>query len=119
MNAGFFSLWLAFVAAILLLSVASLGLGIWTIVDAARRPDYQYQVSGQSKVLWIVLPAAGFASCQLVTLVAAGIYLLNIRKKLDAVAPPPGWGALPYPGFAPYPPPSPTGDWPPAPPSPF
>ncbi len=103
MSAGFFGLWLAFVGAILLFSVASLGLGIWTIVDAARRPDYQYQVSGQSKVLWIVLPVAGFASCPLVTLVVAGIYLLNIRKKLDAVAPPP----------------SPKSDWPPAPPSPF
>ena len=35
------------------IAVASLGFWIWSIVDAARRPDQQWTAAGQSKGLWL------------------------------------------------------------------
>lgn len=106
---------LLFYLVVLLLVFGSIGLAIWAIVDAARRPDWQFEATGQNKVLWIVLPAAGAAMCQLVSLVSALIYLLSIRKKLDAAVPPP-YGYQP--GYLP-PGPVPPGPYNAAPPGPY
>jgi hypothetical protein len=58
-------------------------LAIWTLVDAARRPDWQFRASGQSKVLWIVLPIVGMLVCQFVAIVAFVIYLTSVRPRLE------------------------------------
>lgn len=92
---GLFAAWMAFVVVLSVLGLVALGLCIWNIVDAARRPDYQFEQSGQSKVLWILLPVLGIAVCQLIGVVAPIIYFTSIRKKLDAVPPMP---VGPYPG---------------------
>ena len=85
-----------------MVGVASIGLCIWTIVDAARRPDYVFEASGQNKMTWIVLAAVGVTTCQLMGLVVAIIYLTSVRKKLDAAPVPAGWPGYPptvgYPG---------------------
>jgi hypothetical protein len=64
-----------------------LGVPIWAIVDAARRPKWQYQATGQSKVLWIVLPAVGLFLCGPVSVVAAIVYFASVRPKLARAQP--------------------------------
>jgi hypothetical protein len=78
--AGFF---LAF--AVLWLVVFAMGIGalvftIVCVVDMAKRPDWQWKLSGQEKVLWIVLVV-------LVNVLAiiSFIYWFSIRPKLIAV----------------------------------
>jgi hypothetical protein len=101
---GFIFLWFLLIALIL----ATLALSIWMIIDAAQRPDWQFQVTGQNKILWIVLGVVGIAVCQLAGLIAAPIYLLSVRKRLNAAVAP-TYGAYPYgygagpPGYPPTP----------------
>jgi hypothetical protein len=64
------------------ISFMFLALPIWAIVDAARRPDWQYDVTGQSKTLWIVLPAVGLFVCVPGAIVAAIVYFASVRPKL-------------------------------------
>lgn len=103
---AFFGVYILFWLVLMAIIVASYGVGIWTIADAARRPEYQFAATGQSKELWIVLPAIGLVICQPVAFVAGLIYLLSVRKKLMAVpVPPPGWfayGQPHHPGYSPY-----------------
>lgn len=106
-----------FIVVLLLFVVGVYVLGIWMIVDAARRPDWQFQMSGQNKVLWIVLGAVGITVCGLVPWIAGPVYFLSVRKKLDAVAanappmvnpmPPMPYGGYTY-GYG-YPAPGPYG----------
>ena len=65
----------------MLLSLASLGLVIWGIVDAAQRPDAAWQQAGQNKTLWIVLQAVGLLFC--VGGIFAVIYLAAVRPQVD------------------------------------
>ncbi len=51
-------------------------LPIFGIVDAARRPQSQWERLGQSKGLWIVLQL-------LLGIVGAAIYFAVIRRRLD------------------------------------
>lgn len=106
----FFALWFGFFGLLALMAIAAVGLGIWTIVDVSQRPDWQFTMSGQNKVLWIVLAAVGIMVCQPLGVVANCIYLVSVRKTLDAV-PVPSYGAMPYT-------PGPPAPWPPPPPSP-
>jgi len=96
---GLFVLWLTFLVAASLVAVAAVGLSVWTLVDASRRPDQQFAAAGVDRTQWIVLASVGLAVCQPVGLVVAIIYLTSIRRRLDAVA----WSGWP---------PSPAG-WPP------
>jgi hypothetical protein len=74
-----------------LLPLAALGVIIWGVVDAAGRPDWAWQRTGDNKTLWIVLQALGFFFC-LVGVIFAIIYLLSIRPKLQrAEQGLPGW----------------------------
>ena len=100
---------------VLFLFVAGLGiLGlvgmIVSLVDMAKRPDWQWKMAGQEKVLWIVLVILvnAFAIVSL-------IYWYSIRPKLIAVEQaasagqfgpgyqtPGGWQpGIPYPGSVP------------------
>ena len=85
---GLFVLWLTFLVAASLVAVAAVGLSVWTLVDASRRPDQQFAAAGVDRTQWIVLASVGLAVCQPVGLVVAIIYLTSIRRRLDAVAQP-------------------------------
>lgn len=78
---------------------------IWGLIDAATRPDWLYQRTGSSKVLWIVLIVV-------LGIIGSAIYLLAIRPKLvaaqgpsrtitwDLTNPPPPVGS--YPSYGPH-----------------
>ena len=60
--------------------IGSLVMFIVAIVDIVKRPDWQWKLSGQEKILWLLVVI-------LVNILAipALIYWFNIRKKLIAV----------------------------------
>jgi hypothetical protein len=64
------------------LALATVGITVWGIVDAATRPEQAWQAAGQNKTLWIVLQAAGLIAMAPVGLVLALVYLLAIRPKV-------------------------------------
>lgn len=68
---------------IVLLLLGSVVLPLWGLVDAARRPDGQFQAAGQNKTLWIVLNALGLLVWGFGAVVAL-VYLLVIRPKVAA-----------------------------------
>jgi Protein of unknown function (DUF2510) len=61
--------------------IGSLVMMIVALVDIVRRPEWQWKLAGQEKVLWVLLVI-------LINILAipALIYWFNIRKKLIAVA---------------------------------
>jgi hypothetical protein len=85
------------------IGIGSLVMMIVALVDIVRRPDWQWRMAGQEKVLWILLVI-------LVNFLAIPslIYWFNIRKKLQAVeagaaAGRYGPGHLTYAGWEPVP----------------
>ena len=68
-----FALWFAVV-------IGTVVMMIIAIVDIVKRPDWQWKVAGQEKILWLLLVI-------LVNFLAIPslIYWFNIRKKLKAV----------------------------------
>ena len=85
-------------------AIASLVMMIVALVDIVRRPEWQWKLAGQEKVLWILLVI-------LVNILAvpALIYWFSIRTKLIAVeqaaaAGRYGPGRMTYSGWAPVPP---------------
>lgn len=63
---------------------ATLVLPILALIDAARRPQAQWQAAGQRQAVWIILNAVAVVLCGLGWIIAA-VYLLLIRPKLAAV----------------------------------
>jgi Protein of unknown function (DUF2510) len=96
-----------FAALIFAAVIGSIVLFVVALVDMVRRPEWQWKVAGQEKVLWIVLVCVvNFLG------IVALIYWFNIRPQLVAVeraGPPPWVGA--YPGGWPPPPPPPGAGW--------
>ncbi len=80
--------------------LAGIVLPVWAFVDIVRRPDEQWQQSGQNKLFWILLIVLTLLACAAGWIVPT-IYLIMIRPKLDAVAtaelprPPPVPGTAP------------------------
>jgi hypothetical protein len=114
----------------IILGLASLGVVIWGVIDAASRPDWAWNQSGQSKGLWIALPIVFLILCGVVGGILAVVYLTSIRPQVMAAegrgggpyggssygSPPGGYGAPPpgsYGSPAP-PPPPPSSPGPPA-----
>jgi hypothetical protein len=64
----------------LLFGLATLAVTIWGIVDAASRPDWAWQRSGQNKVLWVVLQVVGIFVC--LGWVLSIVYLAAIRPQV-------------------------------------
>ncbi len=66
------------------LVVVGMVLCIFGIVDAARRPVWAWQASGQNKSLWLVLNVVGvvFGLIFLGAVIIGPIYLLAIRPKV-------------------------------------
>lgn len=76
---GFAILW----GGIALVSVGSLVFAIFCIVDIVRRPDWQWRLAGQEKILWLLLVILINFMC--LPLVMSLIYWFAIRSKLVAV----------------------------------
>jgi hypothetical protein len=106
------------------LGLASLGVVIWSVVDAAQRPDWAWTQSGQNKGLWIALPIVFLILCGVVGGILGLVYLLSIRPQVMAAegrggpyggggygSPPGGYGSPPG-GYG-SPPPGPYGGPPP------
>jgi hypothetical protein len=101
------------------LGLASLGVVIWSVVDAASRPDWAWSQSGQNKGLWIALPIVFLILCGVVGGILGLVYLLSIRPQVMAAegrggpysggygSPPGGYGSPPG-GYG-SPPPGPYG----------
>jgi hypothetical protein len=90
---------------VVLFGIVPVVLPIWGIADAASRPEWAWQQSGQNKVLWVVLQAVATLLC--LGWVLAIVYLAAIRPQVarlqQAPPQPPGPGG-------------PAGGWPPPPP---
>jgi hypothetical protein len=108
------AVWLAVWVLIMALVVAGVAVGLWAAIDAGRRPDHQFVISGENKTLWIVLPLACLGACQPAAVVAGLVYLIKIRPRLEAVPVAPLWPVPPWPP----PPAGPGFAWSPPPPAP-
>lgn len=62
--------------------LTGLPLVMWGIIDAASRPDWAWQQAGQTKLLWILLPAITFMALGCVAIPVSLVYLLTIRPKV-------------------------------------
>lgn len=105
------------------LALVGVGVCIFVLVDATRRPDWVWPATGQSKALWITLGVLGIfpgCCCGLAGIAIGAIYLAAIRPKLEATTssgyggpgygPPPGaYGPGQPPGSGYGPPPGPFG----------
>lgn len=90
------------------IAIGSLVMLIVALVDIVRRPDWEWKLAGQEKVLWLLLVI-------LINVLAIPslIYWFNIRKKLKAVeaaaaAGQYGPGHMTYAGWEPFPAPQPN-----------
>jgi hypothetical protein len=68
------------------IALAFFGFWVWSIVDAARRPDDQWAAAGQSKPLWLVIiVAVGVLGCGALAWVGSLLYVLIPRPALKRV----------------------------------
>ena len=69
-----------FIVLVIAISIGSLVFLILALVDIVKRPDWQWKLAGQEKILWLLLVI-------LINFLAIPslIYWFNIRKKLQAV----------------------------------
>lgn len=75
------------------IALAILGLWIWCIVDAARRPDAEWSAAGQSKGLWLaIIIGVGVLGCGSFGWVGSLLYVLiplPALRSARATPPPP------------------------------
>jgi len=91
--------------------IGSLVMLVVALVDIVKRPDWQWKLAGQEKVLWILL-----VILVNVFAIPALIYWFSIRKKLigvehAAAAGAYGPGHVTYSGWEPSPPPAAPPGW--------
>jgi len=72
-----------FLITFFILLPVSFGLVLWTIIDAASKPDEAFRRAGQSKTLWIILPIAGLFLLGFVGGMLAFVYLVVIRSRVN------------------------------------
>lgn len=68
-----------------LVALASLGISIWAIVDAAQRPSGAFAAAGSNKAMWIALIAVGWFLTGVVGLILACVYLGSIRPRVRSI----------------------------------
>lgn len=66
-------------------SLVSLGLPVWAIIDAMGYPDTLWAAVGRGKTVWVVFIAIGTFLCLPIGVIAAVGYLAMIRPRLDEV----------------------------------
>ena len=74
LGAGF----VIFVLLVLVIGVGSMVLWVWSLIDVATRPDWQFDRARSNKVLWIVLIVV-------LGVVGSIVYLLCVRPRLISV----------------------------------
>lgn len=80
-----FSLW-SVVGALLLACLAAIPIGVslWALLDAARRPRWAWALSGRRQVVWMAVIMFGVLSV-VGGLLISGWYLLKVRPALARV----------------------------------
>lgn len=68
------------------LALLTLALVLWTVIDVARRP--RWQLTGGQKAMWIIGSIVGWVLVWPIAAVTALIYLLVLRRRLNALTPP-------------------------------
>jgi hypothetical protein len=110
---------------VFLLSIGALVLGIYTVADASRYPDWAFRRAGSTRIMWIVLPIVFIFVCGLGAVIMGLVWITSKRAQVEAAmisagypsprgAQPP-WPGPPPAGGAPPPPPPPPSDRPPPP----
>ena len=61
---------------VLVFGVAGFAFWVWSLVDAIQRPDAEWELTGQSKLLWILVLI-------FVGIIGSFIYLLVARPSLE------------------------------------
>lgn len=93
---------LYFSPAFVVIGLVALAFGIFTIVDMAKRPTWQWQRAGSNKTLWLVLEVLCLLLFGLIAIVVALLYFAVPRPRLVAVERESS-GRPPYPGAPQYP----------------
>jgi hypothetical protein len=70
-------------------AVVALGVPIWAIVDACRRPASSFDEIGSDKSRWVLLLVLLTIFFNVGGIVAAGVYLATVRPKLAPTGPRP------------------------------
>jgi hypothetical protein len=60
-----------------------LGLTVWALLDAARRPDWAWALAGRRRVVWLAAILFG-AFTLVVGLVVSCTYLMRVRPEIEA-----------------------------------
>lgn len=83
-SGGLLGIGLALVLALILIGLAVLIFWIWTIIDAAKRPDAEWNLIGQNKTVWVLVLVLGgfFGFAFIVSLV----YVIWPRPRLKNAA---------------------------------
>lgn len=75
------------------LCVVAVGLPLWAIVDAARRPAASFHQIGSDKTRWVLLLVLLTVLVNIAGIVAAVAYLVSVRPRFASPPPPAPWGA--------------------------
>jgi uncharacterized membrane protein len=70
--------WTVVVTAFLCIPI---GLSLWALLDAARRPAWAWSLADRSQVLWMALILVGFCSV-IGGLAISAVYLLRVRPHI-------------------------------------
>jgi hypothetical protein len=71
------------VSALIVVSAIPLGVSVWALLDAARRPGWVWALAGRRQAVWILVIL--LATCTIVGgLIVAGWYLALVRPHLAA-----------------------------------
>lgn len=70
-------------AVFVLLGAVPLGLTVWALLDAARRPEWAWALTSHRRVVWLAAILFG-AMTLFVGVVVAPLYLLRVRPALAA-----------------------------------
>jgi hypothetical protein len=70
-------------------AVVALGVPLWAIIDASRRPASSFHEIGSDKSRWILLLVLLTIFFNVGGIVAAGVYLATVRPKLAPAGPRP------------------------------
>lgn len=66
------------------LAAVPLGISLWALLDAARRPRWAWALSGRRQVVWMAMILFGMLSL-VGGLAISGWYLLRVRPAIGAV----------------------------------
>jgi len=68
-------------------AAVALGVPLWAIIDASRRPASSFHQVGSDKSRWILLLVLLTVLFNVGGIIAAGVYLATVRPKLASIGP--------------------------------